>query len=171
MFIKLVFSLISIRLVNVALMASITFLLAKTLDQEEFGTYTLLLSYVAICIMPIQAGLPILSIRIISGNKNRAIPKELLMFSFFSVVGYLIILFMIDNILIFFDYNLISGFRFEFYFLCIVTLTLSILNGYMQGLNLVIKSQILEQLLRPLLFVFFIITLYFLSKELSKNTL
>ncbi len=150
-------------------MAIGTFLLAKILGAEQFGIYSLVISYVAIIIMPIRSGLGILSVRVISSSFNEKIPIDFIKFSISTVIKYFIIIALIDLAINSTGYSPITNFRILFYIVAITTLVLAITIGYLQGLNHIIRSQYIEQLIRPVLFLILIATLFILRKNIPLN--
>lgn len=158
---KIIASSFILRLMNIVFIALGTLILAKILPPIEFGTYSLIISYVAIIIIPLQSGIPILNIRIISSKKHPLIPLDLIKFTSITIIVYFFIIscieLMLDNILI----SPIADFRYLFYFLSLSTISISILSSYIQGLNHILQSQYIEQLIRPLLFILPIIIIIY----------
>lgn len=161
MLLKLIFSSFILRISNVVLIAGCTLFLAKIMNQNEFGTFTLVLSYVGVCIIPLQAGLPIINIRTISKKKNKLISKDLICFSIKTIIKYFTFLLVLKLLLALLGFDPISSYQYQFFFLAASMALLSIFSSYMQGLNLIIKSQLFEQILRPLIFLCFISIIYF----------
>ncbi|EMI2316015.1 oligosaccharide flippase family protein [Providencia rettgeri] len=169
MLFKLIASSFILRLFNILAMAIGTFLLARILEPEQFGIYSLVISYVAVIIIPIQAGLPILSVRTISSNANGKIPFDLITFSINIVVKYFLIIIFIDALINLLFPSPISNFRFLFYLLSIATLGLSITSGYIQGINHILQSQYIEQLFRPILFIILIVVILLFKEVITFN--
>lgn len=162
---KLIFSSLVLRLLNVLFVAGSTFLLANILSVEQFGIYSLLLSYVALSTIPLQSSIPIVNIRTISRNAKNGIPSTLISFSFLVTIVYLAAVLMLDSLLAITIGSPISPFRIEFYLLTIVMLFLSYLVSYIQGMNKIITSQLIEQIARPFVFLLPILFVSFFNYE------
>lgn len=166
---------IIIKVLSAALSMILLILLAKVMNEKEFGLYTTAIAFITILSMPISMGLSTLIVRNTAYyyEKNEFSSIKALWIWCFSIifVPASILLLLAFGILIIVDFQLMSS---NFHYLLIACLFLALFMGLtdisasgIKGLGYVILGQVPSLILRPLLLVFLLFAFYISAITIS----
>ena len=159
---------ISIKVLSAALSMILLVLLAKIMNEREFGLYTTAIAFITILSMPISMGLSTLIVRNTAYHyekKEFSSIKALWVWCFYVIIIPVVLLVLIAcGLLISNDSQLISS---SVNYLTIACLFLALFMGLtdisasaIKGLGYVILGQIPSLIMRPLLLALFLFTFY-----------
>jgi O-antigen/teichoic acid export membrane protein len=163
-----------LQAVNLVLTLISGVLLARALGPENYGIYAFVLSVITLLSLPAKAGLPTLLIREIAKNQlsqKWGLMRGLLRLSNRFALGYSLMAVAVAAICLFWFSGGGQSAQAETFYWALLLLPLmafdAVRAGTLRGLRLVLRAQLPEQIVRPLVLIILVGTLLLFGTELT----